>query len=204
MMKKYILALSDAYSEENFRSGETVCLKDIGGTNCYCSAESADLLRKRIAEIPVGALHWTDTGDYHYLTLFFLERIREPFELVLIDHHPDDQPPAFGSPEMISCGDWVTHARRLENFREAEGFPVYLSIDLDFLNPEEFRTDWDQGTATLEEMSAIIRERTRGRRILGIDICGGITRSKGATDADLAHNKEIRERLVGLLPEINP
>lgn len=202
-MKKYILALSDAYSEENFVSGEQVCLKDIEGTNCYCSEESAGLLRERLAGIPLEALHWIDTGDYHYLTLFFLERITEPFDLVLIDNHPDDQPSAFGECGIISCGDWMRHARQLKNFRDGDDYPVYLSIDLDFLHPDVFKTDWNQGSATLDDLSHIIRERIHGRRVIGIDVCGGLTRSKGATDADLLLNKEIRERLIGLLPEIN-
>ena len=34
--------------------------------------------------------------------------MREPFDLVVADHHPDMQPPAFG--DILSCGGWVRSA----------------------------------------------------------------------------------------------
>ena len=82
------------------------------GTCCYCSEKSADLIRSSISRIPVNAIHFIGTGDYHYQTLFWLERLKEPFTLILIDHHPDDQAGAFGD-ELLSCGGWVTNARAL-------------------------------------------------------------------------------------------
>ena len=198
-MKRYILQLSDVYFDENFSDGETVDLRDVEGTCCYCAADSAATLRERLKNVPAEALHWIDTGDYHYLTLFFLEKIREPFELILIDNHPDDQPQAFESPGMLSCGSWVQEARKTAYLTCSPVIPVYLSIDLDYLSQDEFRTDWDQGSATLEYMIEEIRKAVNGRRIIGIDICGGITRSKGASDADLALNRKLRERILALL-----
>ena len=197
-MKRYILRLSDVFLEEGFTSGEVVDLRGIEGTSCYCSADSAAILRERLSEIPLEAIHWIDTGDYHYLTLMFLERIREPFRLVLIDNHPDDQESAFEEPGMLSCGSWVRAARELDFYTEDPSAPAYLSIDLDYLKPEEFKTDWDQGAADFGEMMAAIRERTASGRIIGIDICGGLTRSKGAQDKDLTLNLKVREKLSEL------
>lgn len=82
------------------------------GTNCYCSEESAARIRQAISGLPLSAVHMIGTGDYHYISLFWLERIREPFSLVLFDNHPDDQPSAF-SPDTLSCGSWVAEARKL-------------------------------------------------------------------------------------------
>ena len=48
------------------------------GTNCYCSAESAERIRRAVADLPLHAFHVIGTGDYHYQTLFWLERIAEP------------------------------------------------------------------------------------------------------------------------------
>ena len=66
------------------------------GSCCYCSGEAGAEMRKRISALPLEAVHYIGTGDYHYQTLFWLERIGRPFALLLIDNHPDDQPGAFG------------------------------------------------------------------------------------------------------------
>ena len=182
------------------------------GTNCYCSADSADRIRRAIAGLPLHAFHEIGTGDYHYQTLFWLERIGEPFSLILFDHHPDDQAGAFGA-ELLSCGSWVAEARRLPFLRadrwirDAADFPaldslpalpVYISIDLDVLSNEFARTDWDQGDMTLEELTAAIGRLTAAYRVLGVDLCGGHTPEKGASPADLALNASAGEALYGL------
>ena len=183
------------------------------GTNCYCSEASAARIRRQIASLPVGAFLLIGTGDYHYQTLFWLERIAEPFALVLFDHHPDDQPGAFGD-DLLSCGGWVARARLLPLLRQdvwirdtadfpalgalPAALPLYLSIDLDVLSPAFARTDWDQGTMTLGELSGALERLVTGRRILGVDLCGGITPQKGASPEDLALNASTGEALYGL------
>lgn len=180
------------------------------GTNCYCAPESADRIRRAAASLPLHAFHDIGTGDYHYVSLFWLERIREPFALVLFDHHPDDQPGAFG-PQLLSCGGWVAHARALPLMqtdlwirdaadfhaleRLPDGLPVYLSIDLDVLSPDDARTDWDQGSMRLEELLAALRSLTATRRLLGVDLCGGLTPEKGASPEDQALNARTGEAL---------
>ena len=186
------------------------------GTNCYCSAESAARIRLELASLPLEAVHRIGTGDYHYQTLFWLERIREPFQLVLFDHHPDDQPGAFGD-ALSSCGGWVAQARRLPAcrhdcwIRDASDFPVldalpplpvYLSIDLDVLGREWARTDWDQGTMSLEELCGGLRRLCAARRLLGVDLCGGLTTQKGASPEDLAVNASTGETLYGCFRDL--
>lgn len=93
--------------------------RDLDGTMCFCSEESAREIRRQVfaAEESFGKIHWIDTGDYHYLSYFFLERMAEPFTLVLLDHHPDDQPSVFGG-DVLSCGGWVLWAKeRLSRLR---------------------------------------------------------------------------------------
>lgn len=200
-MESHILSISGLYTEENFNSGAITDLRDIEETCCYCSPESAALLRNHLADIPVNALHWIDSGDFHYLTLLFLERLGFPFRLMLLDNHPDDQKPAFDSPGMLSCGGWVADARRLPCWRDSGDYPVYLSIDLDWLTEETFKTDWDQGKADYNDLLDAIKS-VSGRKIAGIDICGGITRSKGATDTILEANRSFRERLAHDIQDI--
>ncbi|SKC47397.1 hypothetical protein SAMN06298214_0771 [Bacteroidales bacterium WCE2004] len=187
------------------------------GTNCYCSEDSARAIRERIAGLPLHAVHAIGTGDYHYISLFWLERIGEPFQLVLFDHHPDDQPGAFDG-GLLSCGSWVREARRLPMLRadrwirDAEDFPalaelpdlpVYLSIDLDVLSEEYARTDWDQGRMTLEELKGALRAVIGARRIIGVDLCGGNTPEKGASPDDLALNAVTGEALSDLFRDLS-
>ena len=186
------------------------------GTNCYCSAESAEQIRRTVAGLPLRAFHDIGTGDYHYQTLFWLERIAEPFSLVLFDHHPDDQDGAFGE-DLLSCGGWVARARKLPFLekdvwiRDAADFPVlaalpelpvYLSLDLDVLSEQYARTDWDQGAMTLDEMQTALRALVSTRRILGVDLCGGNTVEKGASPEDLALNASTGEALYGIFRDL--
>jgi len=186
------------------------------GTNCYCSAESAGQIRQALSPLPLHAFHDIGTGDYHYQTLFWLERIREPFVLVLFDNHPDDQEPAFGA-ELLSCGGWVARARCLPQLvqdlwiRDPQDLPaldalpelpLYLSLDLDVLAPDYARTDWDQGRMTLGGMQAALETLCRRHRILGVDLCGGLTEQKGASPEDLALNASTGEALFGIFREI--
>ncbi|MGI6008370.1 MAG: arginase family protein [Ruminococcus sp.] len=83
-------------------------LSDIGGTDMYCTKEAADEIRRRLVSCTPGGIHFLDNGNYHYATLFFLEKIREPFSLVLIDHHTDMQKPMLAP--LVSCGSWAGKA----------------------------------------------------------------------------------------------
>lgn len=244
--------------------GNIVDCRDVEESRLYCSAEACQKLRSRLSTVPLHALHWIDSGDFHYLSVFFLERIEEPFELLLFDHHPDDQPLAFESEDMLSCGSWVGYCRRSLPLMKSQcslgpgsagpglvfagtapgttgpspvfagpgpgtkgpgsgsavtdlGFagpspgstvtapgttdpgpgslPLYLSLDLDILSPSVFATDWDQGTMGESALLDALTSLTRGRRVLGIDVCGGLSRSQGATDSQLAMNASLRMRL---------
>lgn len=182
------------------------------GTCCYCSAESAAQIRDAIEDQPLEAIHMIGTGDYHYISLFWLERINEDFALVLFDNHPDDQPTAFGG-DMLSCGSWVAHARALPSckgdvwIRQTDdlrgipecGLPLYISVDLDVLSPEFARTDWDQGTMILDGLCSAIAGLRATHRIIGADICGGITEAQGGTDTDMALNAATADRIIDSL-----
>jgi len=175
-------------------------------TQCYCSPQSAAAIREQISRIPLKAIHFIGTGDYHYVSLFYLERIDEDFLLVLYDNHPDNQESAFGG-GCISCGGWVKNASSLPHCKgvlwnalpeESDGgLPVYLSVDLDVLSTEFAHTDWNQGEMTLEFLKKEIKTLCERCRIIGADICGGITPSKGGTIADSLLNQETTEAVAG-------
>lgn len=147
-----------------------------------------------------------------------MKQLQESFALVLLDQHPDDQPGAFGN-EMLSCGNWVAAARRelpllradvwIQRFSDLPGavtalsglpeLPVFLSIDLDVLSPAVFRTDWDQGDMTLAQLQEALQTLCRGRRLLGVDICGAASSS---LSCDVAQNGAVLDGLDGFLAEL--
>ena len=200
-----ILHLSALYAEEAWapEGSAAVDLTGIEGTSCYCSPEAENELGNRLSTLPDGGLFWIDAGDYHYISKLRIERITEPFALVLFDNHPDDQEGAFGS-GLLSCGGWVQAARKslplmrkdyLNTADIPSGLPVFLSIDLDILSPAFARTDWDQGSMTLDELLTAVRRIKAEHRVLGIDICGGITAAKGGTAEDRRINAGTRAAL---------
>lgn len=106
--KIVILNFTDIYRQETFYKDVRFALvdcHDIPGTNCYCTPQAADEIRRRIRDFPAAGIHFLDSGDYHYVTGFWLEKIQQPFYLLLFDYHSDMQPPKF--PGLLSCGGWV-------------------------------------------------------------------------------------------------
>ena len=106
-----------------------VNMTDIQGTNCYCDDKAAGFIKTMLfldredggslagtlgEAVSSGTIYddsfvrLLDSGNYHYLSFFFMERIKEDFALVLIDNHTDMQPPGFG--RILSCGGWVRYA----------------------------------------------------------------------------------------------
>lgn len=90
------------YAEEEIFWTE---LSDLSGCNCYCDAEASDRIRKEIQDFTGKGLHFIDSGNYHYMTRLWLEKLQIPFRLLVFDNHTDMQPPAFGG--LLSCGGWI-------------------------------------------------------------------------------------------------
>ncbi len=76
------------------------------GVNGYCSIEAHKELKKDCAKVRMPALTFLGSGNYHYLTYFLLQQIKQPFSLVLFDYHSDMQ--AGLSDSLLSCGNWVS------------------------------------------------------------------------------------------------
>ena len=203
-----------------------VQLADIEGTVCYCDAEAEAEIRRRLAPGADTGIRWIDSGDYHYVSKILAEFQQEPFVLVLIDNHTDDQEPAFGG--VLSCGSWVKalkesqplmkdvwtlgpdHRIRSANVdRELEGDiddllevlegqRVYLSIDKDVLRLDESRTDWSQGPYSLETLAGWLRKLMR-MNVVAIDLCGELAPAKGATPEDFRINGTTNRYLQELI-----
>ena len=189
-------------------------LSEIEGTGCYCDAPAE---REIAARLPVSLprLRWLDSGDYHYMSCLLALRESLPFHLLLLDHHPDNQPPAFGG--VLSCGSWVRDLQERspllrsvltigpegcpqnlpEGWLEArEGERVYVSLDKDIMAPAFARTDWTQGCHTLAQVKEMLRRVLESPvEVAAVDICGELSSSKGATPEDMRINKETNIEL---------
>ena len=196
-----------------------VRLGDIEGTCCYCDPEAEAEISRRLEPVPEERVRWIDSGDYHYVTKILAAREREPFTLVLVDNHPDDQAPAFGG--VLSCGSWVKELRescpmleeawtlgpdhRIRNLSGTvdrdleegiddlvaalEGKRVYLSVDKDVLDRAFSRTDWSQGTYSLDTLKGWL-DRLLRLDVVAVDVCGGLSPAQGAKPQDLRVNGE--------------
>ena len=106
-----IMNFSGIYKNQNFYKNyaeEEIFwteLSDLSGCNCYCDAEASDRIRKEIQAFTGNGIHFIDSGNYHYMTRLWLEKLQGPFRLLVFDNHTDMQPPAFGG--LLSCGGWI-------------------------------------------------------------------------------------------------
>lgn len=79
--------------------------RDVASCRRFCDAGAADEIHSRISGLPSRDIHWIDSGDYHYITSFWCASLDRPFDLLLLDHHTDMQPAAFGG--ILTCGSWL-------------------------------------------------------------------------------------------------
>ncbi|MCR4611055.1 MAG: arginase family protein [Lachnospiraceae bacterium] len=113
-MKNYLIcSMSKIYESESFHKSfvkyeNFIDCSEIPGINCYADKEAIKSLRDKLSEAAPEGIHFIDSGNFHYMTYLFLEKIERDFELVLIDKHPDCKIPMFE--ELVSCGGWVRDA----------------------------------------------------------------------------------------------
>lgn len=183
-MQSTIIKMTDAYEHQSFyNSIENISIidcRDIEGTRCYLDDYAREQLLERMEAASLNGIHFIDSGNYHYLSLLWLMQIEKPFNLILFDHHPDDQPPSFG--QITSCGGWVLEAKEtLSNLMNVYTFgvgempdinsidkdiPLYISIDKDVLSEDYAVTDWDQGDMTIDEMIDLLKDITKDHHII--------------------------------------
>ena len=84
-----VVNMSKVYEREDFyrpfiNSDNIIECSDIEGTNCYIDNEALSAIRKRLKNVDARGIHFIDSGNYHYLSYLFLEKIPREFELILI------------------------------------------------------------------------------------------------------------------------
>ena len=155
-----IMNFSGIYKNQNFYKNyaeEEIFwteLSDLSGCNCYCDAEASDRIRKEIQAFTGKGLHFIDSGNYHYMTRLWLEKLQIPFRLLVFDNHTDMQPPAFGG--LLSCGGWI--AASLEELPLLQEVilvgpdeEAYTQVELDLQQKVLFLSREKLSTMTAEE-----------------------------------------------------
>lgn len=108
-----IMNFSGIYRQQQFwRTGEIqrqniswVEVQELTGSNCYCDEEATKVLKEKLKKFSAEGMHFIDSGNYHYMSRIWLEKLEIPFRLVVFDNHTDMQLPAFGG--LLSCGGWI-------------------------------------------------------------------------------------------------
>lgn len=112
-----VMNFSQVYDNETFyeqKDVEWIDCTDVQGTNCYCDENACRLLIEKINKFTPNGIHFIDSGNYHYMSKLWTDKIKIPFNLIIFDHHPDMQPPLFDN--FISCGCWVKNVLDLNPF----------------------------------------------------------------------------------------
>ncbi len=81
-------------------------------------------------------LTYYGSGDFHHVSLALIRRLREPFNLLVLDNHPDWMR---GVP-FLHCGTWLRHASLLPLARRV----FHVGGDVDFDNSFRWMAPWRQ------------------------------------------------------------
>jgi hypothetical protein len=79
-------------------------------------------------------LTFVGSGDFHHVTLALLRRIERPFNLLVLDNHPD----WMRWLPFLHCGTWLYHAARLPQVRHI----IHLGGNVDFDNSFRWLAPW--------------------------------------------------------------
>ena len=77
-----IMNFTGVYDYEAFaRNNKFIWLdcRHLYGTDGYCDRDGALALKGMIADYPAEGVHFIDSGNYHYLTKFWTDKLETPF-----------------------------------------------------------------------------------------------------------------------------
>lgn len=74
------------------------------------------------------------SGDFHHVSLALCRRVRGPFNLLVIDKHPD----CMRRLPFLHCGNWLWHTVRLPNLQKV----FHVGGDMDFDNGWRHLLPW--------------------------------------------------------------
>jgi hypothetical protein len=120
------------------------------------------------------AVTFYGSGDFHHVTLALLARIRQPFNLLVLDKHPDWMR---GIP-FLHCGTWLRHALRSPYLRRA----FLCGGETDFDNAYRWLAPWPE-IAAGRVVVFPARRRFAGRGWAGVRLHPLLSESVSPADA---------------------
>lgn len=114
--KMTVMDFTGIYENESFykhKNIEWLDLHELQGVYGYCSQEARKTIEDKIKYLSPEGIHFIDSGNFHYVSEFWVEKIKQDFVLVVFDHHSDMVKPMFS--DILSCGSWILNS--LENNR---------------------------------------------------------------------------------------
>lgn len=165
-MQTRILDLDGGVARQSMlrrRSGAVILRMQEWGRRLRLACRHATFSRfqKRLAQL-AGSPHdarpfltFFGSGDFHHVSLALLRRLSGPFNLLVIDNHPDWMR---GIP-VLHCGTWLYHAARLPNVQRI----FHLGGAVDFDNAYRWLAPWPM-IRSGKILVAPARRRFRGRR----------------------------------------
>ena len=117
-----VMDFTGIYENEKFYKHKNIRwldLHELQGVYGYCSQEARRTIEAKISNLSPEGIHFIDSGNFHYVSEFWIEKMKHDFILVVFDHHSDMMQPMFD--DILSCGSWILNS--LENNK-------YLKIKL--------------------------------------------------------------------------
>lgn len=103
-----VMDFSKIYERESFYRKENIqwldCT-DIAGKNCFCTPTAKNQIKTRMKHCSPYGIHFIDSGNFHYVTQFWTDKLEQNFVLIVLDHHSDMQSSLFGN--LLTCGSWI-------------------------------------------------------------------------------------------------
>ena len=106
-----IMNFSHVYEREKFfldKEYNWIDCTDINGTNGYCDEDAFNEIKEKLKDLKPKGIHFIDSGNYHYVSELWINKIKRDFTLIVFDHHSDMVKPSFG--DILSCGSWIMDA----------------------------------------------------------------------------------------------
>ena len=109
-----VMDFTGIYENEKFYKHKNIRwldLHELQGVYGYCSQEARRTIEAKISNLSPEGIHFIDSGNFHYVSEFWIEKMKHDFILVVFDHHSDMMQPLFD--DILSCGSWILNS--LEN-----------------------------------------------------------------------------------------
>lgn len=102
-----IFNFTDVYKRQDFFKKlpcEWIDCTDLTGVHGFCDVDSFVEIVRRSRKTR-GKLRFIDCGNFHYVSYALQKNYKEPYDLIVLDHHADLLTSKFEG--LLSCGNWI-------------------------------------------------------------------------------------------------